>query len=75
MNATLMSQYIKFVADHLLVAIGYERKYNVENPFDWMEFISLHCSRLDLVIIPLVKVFIRGDVQDGIWNYRMKVMG
>ncbi|XP_059593697.1 ribonucleoside-diphosphate reductase small chain A [Vitis vinifera] len=41
MNATLMSQYIKFVADHLLVAIGYERKYNVENPFDWMEFISL----------------------------------
>ena len=41
MNATLMSQYIKFVADRLLVALGYERKYNVENPFDWMEFISL----------------------------------
>ncbi|KAL6324288.1 hypothetical protein AAG906_007397 [Vitis piasezkii] len=30
-------------------------------------------SRLDLIIIPLVKVFIR-DVQDGIWNYRMKPM-
>ncbi|KDP40092.1 hypothetical protein JCGZ_02090 [Jatropha curcas] len=41
MNATLMSQYIKFVADRLLVALGYQRKYNVENPFDWMEFISL----------------------------------
>lgn len=41
MNATLMSEYIKFVADRLLVALGYERKYNVENPFDWMEFISL----------------------------------
>ncbi|KAL2486959.1 Ribonucleoside-diphosphate reductase small chain A [Abeliophyllum distichum] len=41
MNSELMSQYIKFVADHLLVALGYERKYNVENPFDWMEFISL----------------------------------
>ncbi|KAL5541687.1 hypothetical protein UlMin_009397 [Ulmus minor] len=41
MNSTLMSQYIKFVADRLLVSLGYEKKYNVENPFDWMEFISL----------------------------------
>ncbi|KAK9289024.1 hypothetical protein L1049_017495 [Liquidambar formosana] len=41
MNSTLMSQYIKFVADRLLVALGYQKKYNVENPFDWMEFISL----------------------------------
>ncbi|KAD2393972.1 hypothetical protein E3N88_40949 [Mikania micrantha] len=41
MNATLMSQYIKFVADRLLVALGFQKKYNVENPFDWMEFISL----------------------------------
>ncbi|KAK2646896.1 hypothetical protein Ddye_022091 [Dipteronia dyeriana] len=41
MNASLMSQYIKFVADHLLVTLGCQKKYNVENPFDWMEFISL----------------------------------
>ncbi|CAN0856436.1 Ribonucleoside-diphosphate reductase small chain A [Linum grandiflorum] len=42
MNAELMSQYmIKFVADRLLVSLGYEKKYKVENPFDWMEFISL----------------------------------
>ncbi|KAM3323758.1 hypothetical protein P3S67_004909 [Capsicum chacoense] len=45
MNAELMSRYIKFVADRLLllnhVALGYDKKYNVENPFDWMEFISL----------------------------------
>ncbi|KAF4378834.1 hypothetical protein G4B88_008304 [Cannabis sativa] len=41
MNSALMSQYIKFVADRLLVALGCQRKYNVENPFDWMEFISL----------------------------------
>ncbi|XWS13570.1 hypothetical protein CRYUN_Cryun36dG0048400 [Craigia yunnanensis] len=41
MNSTLMSQYIKFVADRLLVALGCQRNYNVENPFDWMEFISL----------------------------------
>lgn len=41
MNSTLMSQYIKFVADRLLVALGCPRAYNVENPFEWMEFISL----------------------------------
>ncbi|GAV60902.1 Ribonuc_red_sm domain-containing protein [Cephalotus follicularis] len=41
MNSALMSQYIKFVADRLLVALGYQKKYDVENPFDWMEIISL----------------------------------
>jgi ribonucleoside-diphosphate reductase subunit M2 len=37
----LMSQYIEFVADRLLVALGNEKVYNVSNPFDWMELISL----------------------------------
>ena len=41
MNAKLMSQYIEFVADRLLVALGYSKIYNVENPFDFMEMISL----------------------------------
>ncbi|CAK8563567.1 unnamed protein product [Lathyrus sativus] len=41
MNSTLMSQYIKFVADRLLVSLGCTKNYKVENPFDWMEFISL----------------------------------
>ncbi|XP_042467159.1 ribonucleoside-diphosphate reductase small chain-like [Zingiber officinale] len=41
MNSELMSQYIKFVADHLLRALGYENMYKVSNPFDWMELISL----------------------------------
>ena len=40
MNAVLMEQYIKFVADHLLVALGLPRHYHVPNPFDWMELIS-----------------------------------
>jgi ribonucleotide reductase beta subunit family protein with ferritin-like domain len=34
-------QYIEFVADRLLVALGYEKLYNAINPFDWMEMISL----------------------------------
>jgi len=41
MNRDLMSQYIRFVADRLLLALGHEKYYNVKNPFDWMELISL----------------------------------
>lgn len=40
-NATTMAQYIEFVADRLLVALGKEKIYNVQNPFDFMEHISL----------------------------------
>merc|ERR1712124_232850 len=41
MNSELMTTYIKFVADRLLVALGHPKLYNVHNPFDWMELISL----------------------------------
>ncbi|GAB4452255.1 MAG: ribonucleotide-diphosphate reductase subunit beta [Bacteroidia bacterium] len=41
MNADLMCQYIEFVADRLLVALGCSKIYNVTNPFDFMEMISL----------------------------------
>jgi ribonucleoside-diphosphate reductase beta chain len=41
MNSELMSQYIEFVADRLLLELGNEKVYNVENPFDFMEMISL----------------------------------
>lgn len=41
MNAELMAQYIEFVADRLLVALGYDKLYEAVNPFDWMETISL----------------------------------
>lgn len=41
MNADLMAQYIEFVADRLLVALGYEKIWNTVNPFEWMEMISL----------------------------------
>jgi ribonucleoside-diphosphate reductase subunit M2 len=41
MNSTLMSTYIEFVADRLLDALGCTKIYNVKNPFDWMEMISL----------------------------------
>ena len=41
MNSQLMSQYIEFVADRLVVQIGYEKIYKTSNPFDFMELISL----------------------------------
>jgi ribonucleotide reductase beta subunit family protein with ferritin-like domain len=41
MNAELMAEYIRYVADRLLVALGYPKLYNASNPFDWMEMISL----------------------------------
>jgi len=41
MNADLMSQYIEFVADRLLMELGCEKVYNATNPFDFMEMISL----------------------------------
>jgi len=41
MNSKLMSQYIEFVADRLLVALGYPKLYRATNPFDFMELISL----------------------------------
>ena len=41
MNATLMNQYIEFVADHLLVSLRLKKIYNSSNPFDFMDMISL----------------------------------
>jgi ribonucleoside-diphosphate reductase subunit M2 len=41
MNNTLMKEYIEFVADRLVVSLGYSKIYNAVNPFDWMELISL----------------------------------
>jgi len=41
MNKELMSTYIEFVADHLLISLGVPKHFNAVNPFDWMELISL----------------------------------
>ena len=41
MNETLMKQYIEYVADFWLVRLGYTKVYNVQNPFDFMDMISL----------------------------------
>ncbi|MBK8955587.1 MAG: ribonucleotide-diphosphate reductase subunit beta [Saprospiraceae bacterium] len=41
MNADLMCEYIEFVADRLLIALGNPKIYNANNPFDFMDMISI----------------------------------
>jgi ribonucleoside-diphosphate reductase beta chain len=41
MNAKMMAEYIEFVADRLLIALGSTKVYGTANPFPWMELISL----------------------------------
>lgn len=41
MNAEMMSQYIEFVADRLLVSLGCDKVYQATNPFPWMDMISI----------------------------------
>jgi ribonucleoside-diphosphate reductase beta chain len=41
MNAEMMSQYIEFVADRLLVSLGNPKVYHTPNPFPWMDMISI----------------------------------
>jgi ribonucleotide reductase beta subunit family protein with ferritin-like domain len=41
MNCQEMSLYIRYIADHMSVALGYSKLYDVQNPFVWMEAISL----------------------------------
>ena len=41
MNSTMMCDYIKFCADRLLLNLNCTQYYNISNPFEWMETISL----------------------------------
>lgn len=41
MNSDLMSEYIEFVSDRICIQLGYNKIYNVSNPFDFMDRISL----------------------------------
>jgi ribonucleoside-diphosphate reductase subunit M2 len=41
MNSALMTEYIEFVADRLMLQLGYNKIYNTKNPFSFMEMISM----------------------------------
>jgi ribonucleotide reductase beta subunit family protein with ferritin-like domain len=56
MNASLMSQYIEFVADRLIVALGYSKIYNVINPFVSVYFVILSYA-MYLYILTTLYIF------------------
>ncbi|KZV64119.1 ribonucleotide reductase [Peniophora sp. CONT] len=41
MNSSAMCQYIEYVADRLLCSLGYSKVYDAQNPFDFMDMISM----------------------------------
>lgn len=43
MNSSLMTEYIQFVADRLLLQLGYKKKWNATNPFPFMDRSNLEC--------------------------------
>lgn len=65
-----MSQYIEFVADRLLAQLGYTKYFNTENPFDFMEMISLQGKtnffekRVSEYSLASVQNSINGNVND-----------
>ncbi len=70
MNADMMCQYIEFVADRLLVALGCEKKYNATNPFDFMEMISLQgkTNFFEKRVAEYQKAGVRSTKQDNIFS-------
>ena len=70
MNADMMCQYIEFVADRLLAALGCEKVYNVANPFDFMEMISLQgkTNFFEKRVAEYQKAGVRADKKDNIFS-------
>lgn len=79
MNSSLMAQYIKFVADRLLFSLGVPKYYKVENPFEWMEMISLQGKtnffekRVGEYQKAGVKQNTNGEVQDKNFDFKQNL--
>jgi ribonucleotide reductase beta subunit family protein with ferritin-like domain len=67
MNSKMMSQYIEFVADRLAVQLGMQKIYRTQNPFDFMEMISLEGKTNFFE----KKVSEYSRVRDGVDNIRL----
>ena len=67
MNADMMSTYIEFVADRLLIQLGASKLFNAVNPFDWMELISLQgkANFFEHRVVQYQKAGVMGNVEDN----------
>lgn len=70
MNAEMMCQYIEFVADRLLVALGCPKAYNATNPFDFMELISLQgkTNFFEKRVAEYQKAGVTGKKEDNVFS-------
>lgn len=70
MNSTLMCQYIEFIADRLLLALGSSKLYHSENPFDFMNNISLQgkSNFFELTETSYSKSNVGVDIQDQLFT-------
>jgi len=71
MNCELMKTYIEFVADRLLLELDCSKVYNVENPFDFMEYISMggKTNFFEKRVGEYQKVGVMNDVQDRAFSF------
>jgi ribonucleoside-diphosphate reductase beta chain len=70
MNADMMCQYIEFVADRLLVALGCPKAFNATNPFDFMELISLQgkTNFFEKRVAEYQKAGVTGNKEDNVFS-------
>jgi ribonucleoside-diphosphate reductase beta chain len=70
MNAKMMAQYIEFVADRLLISLGCGKIFNVTNPFDFMELISLQgkTNFFEKRVAEYQKAGVMGNKEDNVFK-------
>jgi len=72
MNSEMMTQYIQFVADRLSVQLGYEKIFNVANPFDWMELISIESKANFFEKTPSEYALANKTKDEDVFNFSME---
>ena len=67
MNADMMSEYIEFVCDRLLVDMGVSKIYHARNPFEWMELISMEgkTNFFERRVAEYAKAGVVGSISNG----------
>jgi ribonucleotide reductase beta subunit family protein with ferritin-like domain len=71
MNLTLMDEYVRYVADRLLVSFGFEKLYNVSNPFPFMELIGLDTKGNFFETRPTEYQTAHNDLNVG-WEFKLE---
>jgi ribonucleotide reductase beta subunit family protein with ferritin-like domain len=71
MNANLMIQYVKFVADTLMIQLGYKKIYNEDNPFPFMYKMSTGVRITDFFADNNVSEYVRNSANNNSDNSKL----